>query len=57
MLVDSAGRTIRHLRISVTDRCQLRCRYCLPEEGVPLLDRREVLSYEEIQALVRVAVE
>jgi cyclic pyranopterin phosphate synthase len=57
MLVDSSRRTISHVRISVTDRCQLRCRYCLPEEGVPLLNRRDVLSYEEIQALVRVAVE
>jgi cyclic pyranopterin phosphate synthase len=50
MLVDSRQRTITHVRISVTDRCQLRCLYCLPEEGVPLLDRREVLSYEEILA-------
>jgi cyclic pyranopterin phosphate synthase len=57
MPVDASGRTISHLRISVTDRCQLRCRYCLPEEGVPLLDRRDILSYEEIEALVRVAVE
>jgi GTP 3',8-cyclase len=57
MLVDSRQRTIDHVRISVTDRCQLRCRYCLPEEGVPLLDRREVLSYEEILAFMRVAAE
>jgi cyclic pyranopterin phosphate synthase len=57
MPIDSSGRTISHLRISVTDRCQLRCRYCLPEEGVPLLDRRDILSYEEILAFVRLAVE
>jgi cyclic pyranopterin phosphate synthase len=57
MLVDSSRRTISHVRISVTDRCQLRCRYCLPEEGVPLLDRRDVLTYEEILSIVRVAVE
>ena len=57
MPVDSSGRTISHLRISVTDRCQLRCRYCLPEEGVPLLDRRDILSYEEILAFVRLAAE
>ncbi|MEI6148576.1 MAG: GTP 3',8-cyclase MoaA [bacterium] len=40
------------LRISVTDRCQLRCGYCMPPEGVPLLGRDEILSYEEITALV-----
>jgi hypothetical protein len=57
MPVDASGRTISHLRISVTDRCQLRCRYCLPEEGVPLLDRRDILSYEEILAFVRLAAE
>ncbi len=55
MLVDASRRTIRHIRISVTDRCQLRCRYCLPEEGVRLLDHGDILRYEEILALVRVA--
>ena len=40
------------LRVSVTDRCQLRCRYCMPPEGVPLRGRDEILSYEEIVALV-----
>ncbi len=56
MLVDSSLRTISHLRISVTDRCQLRCRYCMPEEGVRLLERDEILRYEEILAFVRFAV-
>ena len=40
------------LRVSVTDRCQLRCRYCMPPEGVPLCGKDEILSYEEIVALV-----
>jgi cyclic pyranopterin phosphate synthase len=55
-LVDNSGRTIRHLRISITDRCQLRCRYCLPEEGVRLLDHADILRYEEILAVMRVAL-
>ncbi|BCR06683.1 GTP 3',8-cyclase [Desulfuromonas versatilis] len=49
---DSFGRTIDYLRLSVTDRCNLRCRYCMPDEGVPSLQHGEVLSYEE---LLRVA--
>lgn len=44
------------MRISVTDRCNLRCRYCMPEEGVCLLSHSEILSYEEIQQVVTVAV-
>ena len=56
MLVDSFGRTIHHVRISITDRCALRCRYCLPEEGVRLLDHRDILRYEEIVAFMTVAV-
>jgi cyclic pyranopterin phosphate synthase len=53
-LVDSFGRRIESLRISVTDRCNFRCRYCMPAEGLPWLDRSELLSYEEIERLVRV---
>ncbi len=56
MTADPHGREIRHLRISITDRCQLRCRYCLPEEGVRLLDHSEILRYEEIAAFVEAAV-
>src|SRR5690606_33649871 len=44
----------RYLRISVTDKCNLRCVYCMPEEGLPWLQRSQLLSYEEIAALVRV---
>lgn len=50
---DSFGRTIDYLRISVTDRCNLRCVYCMPEEGVDSLSHTEILSYEEIMRLVR----
>jgi GTP 3',8-cyclase len=50
---DSFGRRVEYLRISVTDKCNLRCVYCMPEEGLPWLTRSEILSYEEICAIVR----
>jgi GTP 3',8-cyclase len=56
-LVDPFGRTIRDLRISVTDRCNFRCTYCMPEEGMKWLPRSDVLSFEEIERLARVFVE
>jgi cyclic pyranopterin phosphate synthase len=56
-LVDSFGRVHRDLRISVTDRCNFRCTYCMPEEGMPWVPRDEILSFEEIHRLARVAVE
>jgi GTP 3',8-cyclase len=56
-LVDPFGRTIRDLRISVTDRCNFRCTYCMPEEGMKWLPRGEVMSFEEIERLARVFVE
>lgn len=49
---DGFGRRIEYLRISVTDKCNLRCVYCMPEEGLPWLRREELLSYEEIAAIV-----
>ncbi len=52
-LVDSFGRTIEYLRISVTDRCNFRCVYCMPLEGLQWLPKSDILSYEEIGALVR----
>ena len=55
-LADGFGRRITDLRISVTDRCNLRCRYCMPEEGVRLLDHDRVLRSEEIVRVVKVAV-
>ena len=45
---DKLGRRIDYLRISVTDRCNLRCLYCMPAEGVPSISHGEILSYEEI---------
>jgi cyclic pyranopterin phosphate synthase len=56
-LVDAFGRTATDLRISVTDRCNFRCRYCMPPEGLPWMDKAEILSYEEIERLARVLVE
>ena len=56
-LFDSFGRRINYLRISVTDRCNLRCIYCMPPEGIPLIPHSEVLSYEEISTVVRAAAE
>jgi cyclic pyranopterin phosphate synthase len=51
---DGFGRRIEYLRISVTDKCNLRCVYCMPEEGLPWLRREQLLSYEEIAEIVRV---
>jgi GTP 3',8-cyclase len=52
-LIDQFGRTIQYLRISVTDRCNFRCRYCMPLEGLPWLPKSDILSYEEIAEVVR----
>jgi cyclic pyranopterin phosphate synthase len=54
MLLDPYSRRINYLRISVTDRCNLRCRYCMPEEGIPLISHEEILTYEEMLRIVRV---
>ncbi|MGH2844012.1 MAG: GTP 3',8-cyclase MoaA [Solirubrobacteraceae bacterium] len=51
-LVDGHGRLIGDLRVSVTDRCNFRCQYCMPADGLPWLERAEVLSFEEITRLV-----
>jgi GTP 3',8-cyclase len=51
-LRDGHGRLIGDLRVSVTDRCNFRCQYCMPAEGLPWLDRAEILSFEEITRLV-----
>jgi len=55
MLRDGYGRKIDYLRISVTDRCNLRCIYCMPESGIVPGNRREILSFEEIEKVVKVA--
>ena len=56
-LVDSFGRKINYLRLSVTDRCNMRCRYCLPAEGVKKLHRKEILRYDELYRIAVSAVE
>lgn len=53
-MIDQFGRTVQYLRISVTDKCNLRCVYCMPMEGLPWLKREDLLSYEEIEQIVRV---
>ena len=55
-LLDSFGRVHDNLRISVTDRCNIRCFYCMPETGVQFVKRSEILDFEEIERFVRVAV-
>jgi cyclic pyranopterin phosphate synthase len=52
-LIDGHGRAIGDVRISVTDRCNFRCQYCMPAEGLPWLERSALLTYEEIERLVR----
>ena len=56
-LIDSFGRVHRDLRISVTDRCNFRCRYCMPADGLEWLPREELLSFEEIERVARLMVE
>jgi cyclic pyranopterin phosphate synthase len=56
-MIDSYGRTIDYLRVSVTDRCNFRCVYCMPEEGAPIAPKDEILTYEEIERLMRIGAE
>src|SRR5689334_21795423 len=56
-LIDSHGRRIKYLRLSVTDRCNLRCQYCMPAEGVPRLRADDMLSFENLYRIARTAVE
>ena len=55
-LIDSHGRTARDLRISVTEKCSLRCTYCMPEQGLPSIPRNDLLTATEIARLVGIAV-
>jgi cyclic pyranopterin phosphate synthase len=55
-LFDGHGRRIGDLRVSVTDRCNFRCQYCMPAEGLPWLERSEILTFEEIERLVALFV-
>ncbi len=54
VLRDSFSRTVSYLRVSLTDRCNYRCLYCMPEEGVELVPKADVLTFEEVERLVRV---
>ncbi len=56
-LVDGHGRRIQDVRVSVTDRCNFRCQYCMPAEGLPWLERSGVLSFEEIERIVGLLVD
>lgn len=56
-LTDTHGRVVRDLRISVTDRCNLRCVYCMPAEGMPWLPKDDLLTYEEIARFARICLE
>jgi len=53
-IYDNHGRPINYLRLAVTDRCNLRCFYCMPEEGIHYLPKKALLSFEEIERLIRV---
>ncbi len=57
LLRDGHGRLISDLRVSVTDRCNFRCQYCMPAEGLPWLERSQILSFEEVERLVRLFAE
>lgn len=56
-MYDRFNRSIDYLRISVTDRCNLRCRYCMPEEGIQLMKHEDILSFDEITEFTRAAVD
>ncbi|NTW09058.1 MAG: radical SAM protein, partial [Anaerolineaceae bacterium] len=57
MLVDRCNRRITYLRVSVTDRCNLRCVYCMPPEGVSWQPHESIMRYEEIGEIIRIAAE
>ena len=51
---DQFGRTIDYMRVSVTDRCNLRCVYCMPAEGIPSVPHQQILSFDEIARICRI---
>ena len=57
MLMDQFGREIYYLRVSITDKCNLRCRYCMPEEGIVLRSHDEMLRTEEMERIIRLFVQ
>src|SRR3989454_7683631 len=56
-MIDSYDRIIDYLRVSVTDRCNFRCVYCMPEEGAPVAPKEQILTFEEIERLLRISVD
>lgn len=57
ILIDKFGRKITYLRLAVTDRCNLRCQYCMPAEGIDIVDRKELLTFKEMYRITRVLSE
>ncbi len=57
LLTDNFGRQITYLRLAVTDRCNLRCQYCMPARGIDIVDRKELLTYKEMYRITRVLSE
>ena len=55
-MIDRLGRNITYVRVSVTDRCNLRCVYCMPEEGVPAVVHQDILTFDEIARLCGIGV-
>ena len=53
---DQYGRQIDYMRVSVTDRCNLRCVYCMPKEGVPFLPQEQILSFDEVERICKIGV-
>ena len=56
-LIDSFGRQISYVRLAVTDRCNLRCQYCMPAQGIDIVPRKELLTYKEMYRIIRVLTE
>ena len=56
-LVDNFGRKISYLRLAITDRCNLRCQYCMPAHGIDIVDRKELLTYKEMYRITRILSE
>jgi len=55
-LIDQFGRNKTYLRVSVTDQCNFKCIYCMPSDGIQMLERQDILSFEEIEQVVRAVV-
>ena len=56
-IFDNHGRIINYARIAVTDRCNLRCFYCMPEEGIQYMPKKELLQFEELERLTKILTE